>query len=67
MKKRVMVAKWIQSFRWIIAAWVLFTGTVSVVKGIDIDRICPRMLHKVFNGYAPIGKFINLQLTTQLN
>lgn len=29
------------------------------VQAIDIDRSCPRMLHKVFNGYAPIGRKFN--------
>lgn len=57
-KKRVMGPNWkYETLCMLIAVWTLFMGIVNV-HGIDIDRICPRMLHKVFNGYAPIGNFI---------
>lgn len=51
-----------QSFHSLITTWIIFMGIVNV-EGIEIDRICPRMLHKVFNGYAPIGKFIYIQIS----
>lgn len=28
---------------------------VKTTNSIRIDGICPRMLHKVFDGYAPVG------------
>lgn len=37
----------------------LFIIYSVVVHAIEIDRICPRMLHRVFNGYAPKGNNIN--------
>lgn len=34
---------------------LIFLMTIVNVQTLDIDRVCPRMLQKVFNGYAPIG------------
>lgn len=33
---------------------IVFLSILNV-DAIDIDRVCPRMLQKVFKGYAPIG------------
>lgn len=30
---------------------------VKTTNSIGIDGICPRMLHKVFDGYAPVGNW----------
>lgn len=39
----------------LIPSFLLLLSIVNV-QTLDIDRVCPRMLQKVFNGYAPIGK-----------
>lgn len=41
-----------------IPSFILVLGALNV-QTLDIDRVCPRMLQKVFNGYAPIGKLFD--------
>lgn len=59
--KQTMRLSWRRVFPTIFTSCTLLMCILNV-QAIDIDRICPRMLHKVFNGYAPIG-----ELMTQLH
>lgn len=47
----------IRSFIFVALVWM-----TNNVHSMEIDRICPRMLHKVFNGYAPIGKLLKIDI-----
>lgn len=58
-KRRIMGPHWNLLFY----SCILFMCFVNA-QATDIDRICPRMLHKVFNGYAPNGNhFIHYNLS----
>lgn len=55
--KQTMRLSWRRVFPTIFTSCTLLMCILNV-QAIDIDRICPRMLHKVFNGYAPIGELM---------
>lgn len=50
-----------ESTRILFKSFMLIFNILMVLMGmqlthaIEINGICPRMLHRVFNGYAPIG------------
>lgn len=54
---RIMGPNWKQPIRILFNLCMLLLCIINA-QAADIDRICPRMLHKIFNGYAPIGKLI---------
>lgn len=62
MKLIILVPKmrfsWRQLFSWFLPSFLLLFNILNV-QTLDIDLVCPRMLQKVFNGYAPIGKLVH--------